>query len=106
MKNKYTDKYIKELTLDWINNFLTFEKFAKHYGLTDHEASLLVKKGRKLLEIDRIKAIKNSLEYLRKEIRKERISYSEIAELQDLIPYIEKDDVELLEWAGVPEFTD
>lgn len=44
------------------------------------------------------------LEELRRAIRDENISYGEIAELQDLIPYIEKDDVELLEWAGVPEF--
>lgn len=43
------------------------------------------------------------LEELRRAIRDENISYGEIAELQDLIPYIEKDDVELLEWAGVPE---
>ncbi len=43
------------------------------------------------------------LEYLRKEIRAERISYGEIAELQALAPYIEADDMELLEWAGVPE---
>jgi hypothetical protein len=45
------------------------------------------------------------LEELRRAIRDENISYGEIAELQDLIPYIEKGDVELLEWAGVPEFT-
>lgn len=44
------------------------------------------------------------LEYLRGEIRAERISYSEIAELQSLAPHIDRDDVELLEWAGVPEY--
>lgn len=43
------------------------------------------------------------LEYLRGEIRAERISYGEIAELQSLAPYIDPGDVELLEWAGVPE---
>jgi hypothetical protein len=48
-------------------------------------------------------AIKERLEYLRGEIRAERISYGEIAELQDLADYIEPGDVELLEWAGVPE---
>jgi hypothetical protein len=46
---------------------------------------------------------KERLEYLRGEIEAERISYGEISELQDLIPYIESDDVLLLEWAGVPE---
>lgn len=43
------------------------------------------------------------LEYLRGEIRAERISYGELAELQGLAEHIDRDDVELLEWAGVPE---
>lgn len=50
------------------------------------------------------KAITARLEYLRGEINAERISMSELAELADLIPYIEPGDVQLLEWAGVPEF--
>ena len=48
--------------------------------------------------------IKQRLEYLRGELRAERISYEELAELQSLAEYIDKDDVELLEAAGVPEF--
>ena len=47
--------------------------------------------------------IKQRLEYLRGEIKAERISYEEIAELQQLAEHIEAGDVELLEWAGVPE---
>ena len=47
---------------------------------------------------------KKRLEYLREELRGERISYGEIVELQSLIPHIEPGDVELLEAAGVPEF--
>ncbi len=47
--------------------------------------------------------IKERLEYLRGEIRAERISYGELAELQSLAQYIAPDDVELLEAAGVPE---
>ena len=43
------------------------------------------------------------LEYLRKELRAERISYQELAELQSLAPFIDAGDVELLEAAGVPE---
>ena len=43
------------------------------------------------------------LEYLRQQIRAERISWYEIAELQGLADEIEPWDVELLEWAGVPE---
>lgn len=47
--------------------------------------------------------IQERLEYLRGEIRAERISYGEIAELQSLAQYIDAGDVELLEWASVPE---
>lgn len=47
--------------------------------------------------------IKEKLEYLRGELRAETISYGELFELQVLIPYIEKDDLELLEAAGVTE---
>jgi hypothetical protein len=50
--------------------------------------------------------IKQRLEYLRSELRAERISYGELAELQDLVPHIDPGDVELLEAAGVPEFPD
>ena len=52
------------------------------------------------------KEIKNRLEYLRKEIVAERISYGEIVELQELSKHIQPGDVLLLEWAGVPEFSD
>mgnify|MGYP001404297554 CR=1 FL=1 len=55
------------------------------------------------LECDCFKAIQERLEYLRGEIKAERISYGEIAELQSLAKYIDKNDVELLEWAGVKE---
>ena len=47
---------------------------------------------------------KERLEYLRGELRGECLSYGELSELQNLAPYIEKDDLELLEAAGVPEF--
>tara|TARA_R110001599_G_scaffold15915_1_gene65665 strand:- start:598 stop:774 length:177 start_codon:yes stop_codon:yes gene_type:complete len=46
---------------------------------------------------------KERLEYLRQEIRAERISYGEIVELQSLVDYIDDGDVELLQWAGVEE---
>ena len=46
------------------------------------------------------------LEYLRGEIQAERISQGEILELQGLAEHIDSDDVELLEWAGVPEDLD
>lgn len=44
------------------------------------------------------------LEYLRGELRAERISTGELIELQGLAEYIDPGDVELLEAAGVPEF--
>ena len=49
------------------------------------------------------KAIAERLEYLRGEIRQERISYGELAELQSLSAHIPATDTELLEAAGVPE---
>jgi preprotein translocase subunit SecA len=51
----------------------------------------------------KLKEIKKRLEYLRGELRKECISYDELFELQSLIIYIDRSDVELLEAAGVPE---
>ena len=50
--------------------------------------------------------IKERLECLRQELRAERISWGELAELQSLAPHIEAGDVELLEAAGVPEIGD
>jgi hypothetical protein len=50
--------------------------------------------------------IAKRLEYLRQELRAERISYAELAELQSLAEYVQPGDVELLEAAGIPESTD
>lgn len=49
------------------------------------------------------KEIKQRLEELRQELQNECISYGELMELQALAKYIDLDDVELLEAAGVPE---
>lgn len=46
---------------------------------------------------------KARLEYLREQIRDESISMGEIVELQGMADAIDPSDVELLEWAGVPE---
>lgn len=51
-----------------------------------------------------MKNTKKRLEYLRQELRQERISYGELIELQSLKDHIDLNDVELLEAAGVPEF--
>ena len=50
--------------------------------------------------------IRQRLLYLRTRIRKQCISYAEIAELQSLAKYIDKEYTDLLEWAGVLEFPD
>jgi hypothetical protein len=47
--------------------------------------------------------IKKRLEYLREELREERISLDELHELQSLKDHIEAGDVELLEASGVQE---
>lgn len=52
------------------------------------------------------KRIKQRLGYLRSQINAESISYDEIVELQSLAGHIEKEDIVLLEWAGVPEHSD
>jgi len=44
------------------------------------------------------------LKYLRQQIRHESSSYGELLELQSLADCIDPGDVELLEWAGVPEY--
>ncbi len=49
------------------------------------------------------KDIPARLAYLRGEIEAERISYSEIAELQLLAKYIDPGDMVLRQWAGIPE---
>jgi hypothetical protein len=48
-------------------------------------------------------SVKQRLEYLRGEIRKECISYGEILELQSLKEHIEDGDVELLQWVEFEE---
>ena len=51
----------------------------------------------------RMNKIEKRLEYLREQINNECISYYEIEELESLSKYIDSGDVQLLEWAGVPE---
>lgn len=48
--------------------------------------------------------IRERLEYIRGELRAERVSMGELIELAELTEYIEEGDVELLEPAGMSEF--
>jgi hypothetical protein len=50
--------------------------------------------------------VKARLEYIRSRIKAERISWVEVCELQELAQYIDRSDTVLLEWAGVPEFSE
>jgi hypothetical protein len=52
---------------------------------------------------EKLTAIENRLEELRKELREERISYGELIELQNLSNYIDENDIELKQAAGIPE---
>lgn len=47
--------------------------------------------------------ISERLNYLRAQIDSEYISYGEIVELQSLAAEIPEHDVQLREWAGIPE---
>ena len=49
-------------------------------------------------------AAKVRLNEIRESINAENVFWSELAELASLAEYIEPGDVQLLEWAGVPEF--
>ena len=53
----------------------------------------------------KLKSIKKQLYSIRKAIENENVSYGEIAFLQAHVKYISKDDILLLEWAGVEEQT-
>lgn len=46
---------------------------------------------------------KTRLEYLRRELRAERLSWGELVELQSLAQFIDPTDNELREAAGIPE---
>lgn len=95
-------------------NELAKNKYGKDYTLISHEKASgqipeyyeLYKRYKKLENgggIGSEKEIKERLEYLRGELRAEKISQGELIELQSLAKYIDPSDVELLEAAGVPE---
>lgn len=103
VKEERSDVYIDSITLKEGGNILCVEckkGFSGIEGKEDTCPSCL----EKLMKNITPTWAKKRLEYLRGEIQAERISYGEIAELQSLAPFIEAGDVELLEWAGVPEF--
>lgn len=82
--NTYTIKELWSNTLDGLKSVIRTYHLARGTGYGERIA-------------------KRRLEYLRGELRAERISYGELSELQELADYIKEGDVELLEPAGVPE---
>lgn len=82
-------------------------KVAEHYHpqIMEARVSLLSSVVNSSAGIDySITDIENRLEYLRQELRAERISYGELHALQHLAAFIDPDDVELREAAGLSEF--
>src|SRR5437016_1300334 len=74
--------------------------YIEHYAHWAVEATMKYKYTAAELTAAQGQNVRKRLEHLRGELRAERISYDELAELQSLSAYIDKDDVELLEAAG------
>ena len=47
------------------------------------------------IKMENVKGIKERLEYLRRELRQECISYGELIELQSLVEYIDPGDIDI-----------
>lgn len=100
----------ERLVFEIVNNEENYNKYGQLpyiLNILDGDLSFLTHFKSKIsffLDMKKEKEIKDRLEYIRGELRAEKISYSELAELQILSKYIDKSDMELLEAAGVPEF--
>ena len=55
------------------------------------------------MKTETLESIKEQVSSIRKAIEDENVSYGEITFLQAYVEYIPKDDILLLEWAGVDE---
>jgi len=89
--SKYNTKEDFKIDLDRIIKDLIED------GACPNQVIFLKRLKNKLIRIEK------RLEELRAEIIAERISTSEIIELQSLVKFIDSNDVQLLEWAGVKE---
>lgn len=45
---KLSDEEIINIYLDWVNNFLSLDKFAEHYGISEIDAHYIIDLGRRL----------------------------------------------------------
>ena len=92
------------LTPRQLDTIRSMDEKLLHRPLAERAAFLRDFLKLKTSEDELVKVITSQrLEYLRGEIEAERISYGEIAELEDLKEHIDPGDVLLLQWAGVPE---
>ncbi len=48
--DKYTDETLLKIYLDWVNNFLTVDRYAEYYGIDAGEARWTIEAGRVLHE--------------------------------------------------------
>lgn len=46
----YNDKEVHDMYLDWLNNFISTEKFSEHYNLGMAETENILDRGRKVQE--------------------------------------------------------
>ncbi len=49
-KREAQSKQWRDMFLDWFNNFLTIERFAEYYGITETYARIVIKEGKRLHE--------------------------------------------------------
>ena len=47
---EWSDKEVHEMYLDWLNNFISTEKFSEHYNLGMAETENILDRGRKVQE--------------------------------------------------------
>lgn len=48
---KIMDDFLERTYLEWINNFLTIERFASHYNLPEKTARAMIDRGREIHHI-------------------------------------------------------
>jgi len=51
MNKTYSPAKYQDMYLDWVNNFLTVERFAEYYGITTSYAEYVIDLGRKHNEL-------------------------------------------------------
>jgi hypothetical protein len=59
-----------------------------------------------IIEQPSMRCIQARLNRIRHSIEQENVSYGELVELESLKDHIHEGDLELLQWAGVPEFNE